>query len=69
MALLNLPILPFELYVAVISPVSPGAIGVLGQLGVVQPQEAFTFSIINGDLPSLVNENTCVFFSPSIIWL
>lgn len=57
--LLNLPGLFSDLYKTLTKPFSSGSIEPVDQLGVVHPQEAFTFVIFKGSSPVLEKIKSC----------
>src|SRR5690606_2047566 len=60
------PSCPALLNTTFTKPWSPGAIGFFEYSGVVQPHDACTLEMISGELPVLVNLNSCSIFSPSL---
>src|SRR5689334_20614934 len=61
------PVLPWLSNCTSMVPLAPGAMGSLVQLGVVQPHEAWAFTISRGDLPVLVKVNVCLTTSPGLM--
>ena len=65
---LSVPPLPLLSKVAVTLPSPPGGITSFVQSGVVQPQDASTFEIESGPLPTFLNLKTCCTLSPSLMF-